>query len=302
VGTVSSLIPRLQMKTHSVPSTMAELALRDAVRELCNRTGVWRQWVVAPAGRPLGSILLMGQPTSGDYVTLDDGTNSEVTLTFGTDVTIGATVAATVTNLIAAVNAATLSITASADSTNTSNCLLAHDDVDEEGNVDIEYEGANIQVTGMSSSLYRISLSGLVTSGTAPVAQKILEVWVSGAQISSSEFRFDYDTQTLSFNSDLSEDEPDGLKVLVEVEPAMAQTIYPDWLIGERYANAIIGGALFELLTTPGRPYTDPGAAMKFKQDFNLGICRARADRDTLFTSRNGSWVNHESNSGGMQG
>lgn len=303
MATVSALIPRVQKKGHSIPSTTAELELRDTVRRLCITTGIWTHTIKTEVGVPIGTVEFFANPSSGDYLTLDDGTNSEVTLTFGTDVAIGASATATMTNLITAIGSATLDITATVDSVNGQKCWLVANFAGSAGNNEIEYSGSAIQVQGMSSALYRISLSGLASTGAAPVASKILLVKVSGSELDSSQYVFDYSTQLLSLEAAPDTDsEPDGLEIKVEVEPAITGSVYPDWLVGERYADAIVGGALNELMTTPGRPYTDFGSAVKFKRDYELGICQARADRDAVFTTRNGSWVAHESNSGGLQG
>ena len=305
MATVSALIPRLQRKAVAVPSMMAELELRDTVRRFCVTTQVWRHQIVAEAGVARGTIYLLANPTSGDYITLDDGTNAAATFTFGTTVTIGASEIATMANLVVAINAASsLEITASATSPASNVCTLANDEADAAGNVEIDYSGANILVEGMSSRYFPVSLSGLVSSiTTAPWASEVLEVSVNGSVLSPLRYEFRYSDQMLILENEVQAfDAADSLKVDVVVEPALTGSDYPTWLVGERYADAIVGGALYELCRTPGRPYTNLQAAASYKIDYDRGICRARRDRDELHTTRGGSFVMNSENPGGLQG
>ena len=305
MATVSALIPRLQRKAVAVPSTMAELELRDTVRRFCVTTQVWRHQLVAEAGIARGKITLLANPTSGDYITLDDGTNAAVTLAFGTTVTIGASATVTMANLVLAINAASsLEITASATVPASNICALANDEANAVGNVELGYSGANLLVEGMSSRYFPVSLAGLVSSTTtAPLASEVLEVQVNGSVISPLRYEFRYSDQMLILENEVQAfDAADSLKVDVVVEPALTGSDYPTWMVGERYADAIVGGALYELCRTPGRPYSNPPAAASYKVDYDRGICRARRDRDELHTTRGGSFVMNSENSGGIQG
>lgn len=305
MSTISALIPRLQRKAVGVPTTMAELELRDSVRRFCAVTQIWRQTFSILPGRARGRIQLVGNPSSGDYITLDDGTNTATTLTFGTNVTIGASAVATMANLVTAINAASsLAITATATSPASEICNLANDSADDAGNVNIEYSGANIYVEGMSTSFVPLTTTGLVAASTAaPKVASIAGVNLSGNVICPDYYRFRYDDQVMIFDTDLTASGgADDLQILGILEPAPTASDYPDWLVSYRYIDAIIGGALYELLRTPGRPYSNPNAAMMYKRDFDRGIGIARMDIDNGFVSRVGSTTLTSGNYNGLQG
>lgn len=305
MSTVSALVPRVQRGSVSIPSVAAELALRDAARQFCVVTQIWRHTDVSEAGVPEGMISLLANPTSGHYVTLDDGVNTAVTLTFGTDITIGATAAETMVTLITEINTvAGLDITATPAVPASNVCYLRNAVAGEDGEVDIEYSGEEIVVIGMSSRYHRIGLSGLVAAGTAsPIVSEILDVVVNGSSTPVQSYEFWYADQMLVFTNTLRDySSSDSLKITLVVEPALLGSDYPTWLVGERYAEALVGEALFQLLRTPGRPYTSMAMAREYRVDYERGICLARRDRAVLHTTRGGSFVRNSENYGGLQG
>jgi hypothetical protein len=104
----------------------------------------------------VGSVLLTAQPTDTETVTIDDGAAAAVVFEFdanatatGTSVLIGATLAATVTNLIAAINADAFTVVAVllADGLTVG---LYNTVTGTAGNVTITEAGADITVTGMA--------------------------------------------------------------------------------------------------------------------------------------------------------
>lgn len=105
-----------------------------------------------------------GNAADGNTITIEDGANTETVFEFDTGgvvtagnvtVTIGASAAATMVNLISAINGVTtgLTVTATATTPASGSCTLANDTAGSDGNLSIEKTGANITVVGMAGGL-----------------------------------------------------------------------------------------------------------------------------------------------------
>lgn len=106
-----------------------------------------------------GTIDLNGNPSVGEYVTISDGAASKI-FEFGSavqpdaiEITIGGTATDTMTNLITAINASVLTITASPAVPADETCTLLADTYDTIHNVAITESSATIVVSGMSGGL-----------------------------------------------------------------------------------------------------------------------------------------------------
>jgi hypothetical protein len=70
------------------------------------------------------------------------------------------------------------------------------------------------------------------------------------------------------------------LQCNVTLKPTFAADDLPDWFM-ERYAEPIVDGALWLLMATPGKPWTNPELAEFHRRRFKGGIGRAGSDTAT---------------------
>jgi hypothetical protein len=107
----------------------------------------------------------------------------------------------------------------------------------------------------------------------------------------------------LVFNSNFIPGEAvtDGIEALVSIHPAIDGTDFPEEHV-EKYVDGLVGGALFRLLKTPNRPYTDLSSAFLFRDDYSRDIIRARMDIDSEGTERAGGYRESNDNTGNLYG
>lgn len=140
--------------------------LRDTISGLLVNAGLSSFTFSLRTGKAsTGSVSFLDQPADGNTVVMDDGPNAAVTFEFDNNasvtesntlrrVVIGATLAQTIGNLLAAINAApVLDITAYAPvrgGNHTGSLRLRNDFPGTAGNVTVTAVGANIVVAGMT--------------------------------------------------------------------------------------------------------------------------------------------------------
>jgi len=84
-------------------------------------------------------------------------------------------------------------------------------------------------------------------------------------------------TLTLDESLEPSASETGGLEVKVSLAPLlMAGQVDQDFL--QKWCEAIIGGAMFYLMTMPRKKWSDPQKAGLYLVDYNKGISRARRE------------------------
>lgn len=83
------------------------------------------------------------------------------------------------------------------------------------------------------------------------------------------------DERTVSLYPFPNETIPLGLTMRVALKPTVTSTTCEDFLLQD-YAEPIASGALYRLMTSPGKPYTEPQLAMAHSQMFMSGVNTAR--------------------------
>lgn len=153
-----------------------------------------------------GTVTLSGQPTDGNTVVIDDGPNAAVTFEFDNNgsvtptntlrqVVIGATLAETMANLVAAINAAPV-LNVIADPTfkqgpgggANSTVYLHNDNAGTAGNVTITSVGAVITSTGMSGGMgaaknIRVGAASVASVVVKPRARVIFLIEIAAADV-----------------------------------------------------------------------------------------------------------------------
>ena len=150
---------------------------------------------------------------------------------------------------------------------------------------------------------YELDLSGEVSEGTTPKVLQILSVVFNGATIWNQAYYLRTSDDYLVFNSGSIPGDAitDGIVVKVAMVPAIDGTDFPQDHV-ETYVDGLVGGALYRLMMTPGRPYSDPGAADHFNTDYKRDLGRARMDVGSEGTTRGNGYRQSVDNTGGFYG
>lgn len=74
------------------------------------------------------------------------------------------------------------------------------------------------------------------------------------------------------------------MRVKASYIPSLDATSIPSEFI-ERYSEALVAGAKFNLMSMPGKPWSNPQLAVAHKQIFDVAIDKARIEVDTSFST-----------------
>jgi hypothetical protein len=180
--------------------------------------------------------------------------------------------------------------------------LSVHDIASDSGTI---YSGDKFVLSGGDGTLYTLSANATVTSHAAtitftPVLSQIATAGTElsvvppkdlGALINPIYYTYHAEDTVrldvaqaagiLSLDSSLEPDEDliRGLDVKVSLVPHInPDDDQVDYDFLTRWAEAIIGGAIYNLMTMKGRKWTDVGRSPLFLLDYNKGLSRARRE------------------------
>ena len=150
---------------------------------------------------------------------------------------------------------------------------------------------------------YALDLSGEVSVGTTPKVSRIQSVFYNGTEMGTQTYYLRPSDDYLVFNTNYipNDNVTGGLVVTVSVVPAVDGTDFPQEYV-EKYKDGLVGGALYRLMKTPRRPYTDRSSAEDYNLDYKRDFIRARMDVDSEGTERAGGLRTSSQNTGGFFG
>lgn len=177
------------------------------------------------------------------------------------------------------------------------------------------YSGAQFIISGSDGTLYELSADATVTANAATLVftpaltaeatagdeLAVIPPKALGALIKPA--FYDYHAEdtvrldvaqaagVLSLDASLTpaEDLDRGLDVKVSIVPHInSEDDEIDYDFLTRWAESVIGGAIFSLMTMKGRKWTDTGRAPLFLMDFNKGLSRARREMVAGYKIDNG--------------
>lgn len=98
-----------------------------------------------------------------------------------------------------------------------------------------------------------------------------------GALINWRDYCFDASINQLEFRTAPTVDVTKGLEVMAVLVPHLSATDLPDWLLN-RYAEALVAGAISRLALMPNKLWTSDKLAAAKNREWRNGISTAKAD------------------------
>lgn len=157
--------------------------------------------------------------------------------------------------------------------------------------------------TVAEQAAYELDLSGEVSVGTTPKVSRLSYLTYNGTTMHPQTYylRTSDDYVVFTDANVPQEAVTDGVVVGLSIIPAIDGTDFPQEHV-EKYVDGLVGGALYRLLKTPGRPYSDPQSAEHFYNDYKRDLIRARIDLDSEGTDRADIHRKTVNNSGNLYG